>query len=786
MALTAAPTLVIHGHFYQPPRENPWTEELAREPSAAPFHDWNARIDAESYLPNGAARVFDDDGRVVDIVNNYANLSFDVGPTLLSWLEVHDPVTYRRILAADAEGAMAMAQGWGHIILPLASDRDLRTQVRWGLADFEHRFGRAAEGMWLPETAVDDRVLAVLAEEGVRFTVLAPGQAARVRTLGAGPGAWVDVDGGRVNTARPYRWLHPDDPERGVDVVFYDGSLSHAVAFELGTLSSQGLLDRVTASKAGLVTIAADGETFGHHQRWGERLLAHALEVEAPRHGVKVTSVAAYLRSVKPVDQVEVKLSSWSCAHGVGRWQEDCGCSTGGQPGWDQQWRRPLRDALDLLRDHLAEVFERRGSKVLADPWAARDAYLGLLLGRTTREDFAAAHVTGDAVEAFTLLEAQRHAMAMYTSCGWFFNDLAGLEAVQVLRYAARVVDLLAELGEDPGEEAFLEVLGRARSNVAEEGTGRDVWNSRVLPARVDADRAVANLALVDLLENRPPAGPVGAFTVEVLDHARADRGNVAMSSGQVALTHVRTGRRTEHVYAAIHLGGLEVVGSTRRADPAADAAALRFLRGSFDHGAPVTTLLRLLSEGFGPGEFDLSAALPDAAEHIVEGAARTLTERFAAAYERLFDDHRQTLDVLAAAGYPFPPELRAPSELVLARRLEAEVLAQQGSVNPADYRRAVAMAREARDRGFTVDTPRARSLVARMLATAAEQATGGAGPDAARALDAALAVVKVSEDLGLSGPWERAQELVHHAMRNGTPTVDLRPLAASLGLAAD
>ena len=779
------PSLVVHGHFYQPPRENPWTEEVAREASATPFHDWNARIASECYRPNGWARVFDESGRVADIVNNYANLSFDVGPTLMSWLEDHDPESYGRILAADAAGGGAIAQAWGHMILPLANDRDVRTQVRWGVADFEHRFGRPAEGMWLPETAVDDRVLAVLAEEGVRFTVLAPGQARRVRPLGGS--AWTNVEQHGLDTTRPYRWLHPDRSGRGVDIVFYDGGLAHAVAFELAALSSQALLDRVTERHTGIVAVAADGETFGHHQPWGERLLAHALTVEAPRRRVKVTNVAAYLRAVRPAYEVEVKLSSWSCVHGVGRWREDCGCSTGGQPGWNQRWRGPLRKALDELRDRLTEVIDRVGPEVLRDPWTARDDYVWVLLGTLPRDEFAAVHVIGDPVVAFSLLEAQRHAMAMYTSCGWFFNDLAGLEAVQVLRYAARVMDLLGEIGEEPGEEAFLEVLGKAESNVAEEGSGRDVWHAHVAPSRVDAERAVATLALVELLEYRPPAPRVGAYAVDVLDHDRADRGTVALCSGRVALTHLRTGRRSEHVYAAIDLGGLEVLGSTRRADPSVDAAALAFLRGSFEHGAPVTTLLRLLGEGFGPGEFDLRSALPDAAEHIVEGAARQLAERFAAAYERLFDDHRATLDVLAAARYPFPPELRAPSELVLARRLDAEVLAQQGSLDPLDYRRAVEIAREARAGGFTVDTPRSRAVVGRMLLAATEQAVRGDPAHAAKGVHAALAVLRVSEDLGLGGPWERAQELVHDALHNGTaPALHLRPLAAALGLAVD
>ncbi|HET7488003.1 MAG TPA: DUF3536 domain-containing protein [Acidimicrobiales bacterium] len=780
-----ATSLVLHGHFYQPPRENPWTEEIPREPSAAPFHDWNERIDAECYRPNGVARIFDDAGRVVDIVNNYANLSFDVGPTLLSWLEVNDPETYGRILAADAERRGGVAQAFGHMILPLASDRDVRTQVRWGLLDFAHRFGRPADGMWLPEAAVDARVLAVLAEEDVKFTVLAPGQASRVRPLGAGPRSWAGMEGGHIDTTRPYRWLHPDGSGRGVDIVFYDGGLSHALAFEVSSMSSRQLVDRVLGSGEGLVAAAADGETFGHHARWGERLVAHALSLEAPVRGVDVTNVSAYLHRARPAFEVEVALSSWSCAHGVGRWSEDCGCSTGGHPGWQQRWRAPLRAALDGLRDHLTEVFERRGAGVLRDPWAARDAYVEVLLGAVGRDEFAATHVVGDPVVAFTLLEAQRHAMAMYTSCGWFFNDLAGIETVQILRYAARVIDLLAELGEPTGEEALLEILAKAESNVAEEGGGREVWHRHVLPSRVDADRVVAHLALVELLEHRPPAPRIGAYAVKVVDHVRADRGAIALCSGQVLLTHVRTGRTSEHVYAALHLGGLEVLGCTRRPDPVADRAALSFLRGSFDHGAPVITLLRLLSNGFGPGEFDITAALPDAAEQIVQGAARTLADRFAAAYERLFDDHRKTIDVLAAAKYPLPPEVRATTELVLARRIEAEIVAQQGSVDPADYRRAVALAREARASGFEVATDRSRRMVGRLLASTVEQAVrGGAG--ARRQIGAALALLRIADDLGIQGPWERVQDLVHRALHDRTvPAADLAPLAEALGMAA-
>jgi hypothetical protein len=756
------PTLVVHGHFYQPPRENPWTEEVAREASAAPFHDWNARITDECYRPNAAARIVDDNGRIVAIVDNYRRISFDVGPTLMSWLERHAPDVYRRIVEADAAGHGGMAQAFGHLILPLAVSRDIRTQVRWGLADFEHRFGRRAEGMWLPEAAVNDEVLAVLVEEGVRFTLLAPGQAAE------------PVDVGTV-----YRWRHPEDKGE-LAIVFYDGDLSHDMAFSLGTLAAQEFVHRVGE---GLVTVATDGETFGHHHRWGERFLAYTLAVEAPKREVRVANLVTVVGEAEPTADVAVRESSWSCVHGVARWREDCGCSTGAEPGWNQAWRTPLRDALDLLRDRAVEVFERRGPAVLRDPWAARDDYVRVLIGAATADDFAAAHLTGDAVEAFTLLEAQRHAMAMYTSCGWFFNDLAGLETVQVLRYAARLVDLLVELGEPSPEPDFLEVLAKAESNRPEEGNGRDVWHRHVLLARVDAGRVVAHLALMDLLEERSPSGRAGAYEVEVVDHDHTDRGLLALCTGYVRLTHVHTGRRSEHVYAALHLGGLEVLGATRHADPRRDADAPALLRQAFDHGAPVTTLLRMVSTGFGPHEFGLDAALPDAADEILQSAASELAERFAGAYERLFADHRGRLTALAAAGYDLPPELRAPAELSLARRFEAEVAAQAGSTDPAAYAGAVAIARQARSEGYRIDTPEARRTVERLLLEAVEQAVA----DGEDAVEAALALLRLAADLDLHPDIDRAQELAYAALTGDKAGDDgLRRLGAALHLAVD
>lgn len=758
--------LAVHGHFYQPPRENPWTEEVPREASAVPFHDWNERIALESYRPNAFARVLDERGQVVGIVNNYEHLSFDFGPTLTSWLEEHEPDAYRRVIEGDRIFGGGMAQAYFHVILPLATARDARTHIRWGMAEFEHRFGRRPEGIWLPETAVNDDVLRLLVEEGIGFTVLAPGQSATP-----------------LDTRVPYRWADPQDPSgrRGIDLVFYDGGLSHAVAFGLSSLSSQAMLDRVQGAAGeggGLVTMAADGETFGHHHHWGDRILAYALAVEAPKRGIEVTTVATYLREHPPEERAEVVESAWSCAHGVGRWKEDCGCETGGQPGWTQRWRAPLRAALDLVRETVDHAFERRGRSVLRDPWSARDDYVRVLIGAVGREEFLASWLLdgADAVVALTLLEAARHSLAMYTSCGWFFNDVAGLETVQDLRYAARALDCLDEIGEPVPMERIRTVLGTAESNVSEEGNGREIWERHVETARVDAERVVAHLALVELLEGREPATRVATFDVSVTDHGHRDRGALAMCWGSVVLTHRRTLRVTEHVYAALHLGGLEVLGATR-APGLFDEGEIVRLQEAFAADAPVTTLLRLVSDGFGPREFGLASALPDAAEHILEGAARTLSNRFARAYDQLFSDHRPTLTALAAAGYQLPPELRAPAEMALARRLESAVAGAAGSLDPEDYVDALAIVREARANGVTLEAPMVQEAIDRLILIAVELTI----LDPSRILEV-QGLLLLSGSLGMVPVVGRAQEVVYDAVTVGGRE-DLLPLASALGL---
>ena len=480
--------LIIHGHFYQPPRENPWTGEVDRELGAAPYHDWNERIHAECYAPNAAAPVGD------QTVNNYAHISFNFGPTLLSWLETHHPSTYQSILEGDRESARrrsghgnAIAQAYGHAILPLCNERDRLTQVIWGVADFRHRFGREPESMWLPETAVNNATLEVLIDEGLRYVILAPAQASRYRPLGSTD--WQNVGDGGIDSSRAYSYFRQDGSGRSIAIFFYDGPLARAIAFEKALTSSERLVRLIQWASAGkaMVNVATDGETYGHHFKFGELCLAHVLAVEAPREGFWITNYGEFLDRYPPQHEVQINPgrhdegTSWSCEHGVSRWMRDCGCYTGGESGWNQKWRGPLRVALNYLRDRTAEGFEELGSKLLKDPWEARNAYIDVLLQRCLPGEFLAQHAArplspADEIRAFTLLEMQRNALLMFTSCGWFFNDISGIETIQILKYAARVIELSDQLGLPSHRKAFLDLLAEARSNVAEKGTGADIY----------------------------------------------------------------------------------------------------------------------------------------------------------------------------------------------------------------------------------------------------------------------------------------------------------------------
>jgi alpha-amylase/alpha-mannosidase (GH57 family) len=498
--------LIIHGHFYQPPREHPWTGKVEKEFGAHPYHDWNERIQDECYGPNAFAHIMGPNNTVDSTVNNYVRISFNFGPTLLAWLEAHHPQTYQRILEADRQSARergghgnAIAQAYGHAILPLCNHRDRLTQVWWGVADFRYRFGREPEALWLSETACNDETLGVLIDQGLRYVILAPGQAQSYR---AAAGEWHSVSDGHIDTTRAYRYLHRDGSGRSLAIFFYHGPLARAIAFERGLSSSRSLVEMFRGAGGPMVNVATDGESYGHHFKFGDLCLAHALEVEAPQQGFWLTNYGQFLDHHPPELEIEIQQgpdgegTSWSCAHGVGRWIRDCGCHTGGEPGWNQRWRGHLRAAFDFLRDEAAEQFVNLGSDLFADAWAARNDYIELILDQgRSREEFFSRHAKRPLTwthqkRALTLLELQRHSLLMYTSCGWFFSEISGIETVQIMKYAARVIELLEGLGLPSPRAQFLERLAAARSNIAGNGTGADVY-LRLAEAPA-ADRAPA------------------------------------------------------------------------------------------------------------------------------------------------------------------------------------------------------------------------------------------------------------------------------------------------------
>jgi alpha-amylase/alpha-mannosidase (GH57 family) len=470
-------SVVVHGHFYQPPRENPWTGVVEREPSAAPFHDWNQRIESECYAPVASARVLGPDGSVVHQDNLYAAMSFDVGPTLFEWMETSAPATYAAIIEADRDSVArlgygnAIAMPYHHTILPLASRRDKVTEVRWGIADFQRRFGRDPEGMWLPETAVDEETLEVLAEAGILFTILAPHQVEDVSPEGL-----------------PLRFRAGG--RREIALCTYDARLSGDIAF--GRLITDGVLlanrlAPVDPARNTVITAAAmDGETFGHHHRFGEMALARALRVIGEREDVRIENFASFVARNPPVDDaVLVSPSSWSCTHGVDRWRSECGCRLTPSERTSQEWRASLRDGLEWLAGELHEIFESEGSDLFAvDPWRVRDAY-GEVIGAS--EATALAFVAdlikrrndGARLErGAELLELEHGALRMFTSCAWFFDDLARIETIQVLRYAAFAIELSGDA--ERLETGLLERIGDAKSNDPAEGTARDIWRTRV------------------------------------------------------------------------------------------------------------------------------------------------------------------------------------------------------------------------------------------------------------------------------------------------------------------
>ncbi|XQQ07878.1 MAG: DUF3536 domain-containing protein [Leptolyngbya sp. IPPAS B-1204] len=726
--------VTVHGHFYQPPRENPYLNAIERQPSAAPFHDWNERIHHECYRPNAFARVLNDREELLGIVNNFEYLSFNIGPTLMSWLERYDIETYQRILEADRKSCErlnghgnAIAQVYNHMIMPLANERDKYTQIRWGKADFKSRFGRDPEGIWLAETAVDYATLEALVAEGIKFIILAPSQAQRCRPLPTADHPdphWTEVGGSQIDPIRPYRCylkrvevtlreeqsstalssqledhIPADSTQNSkhcyaeasyntqnssdcpyIDIFFYDGPISRDMGFSDVLSNSSHFIGRIAQAVRGdqpaqLIAVATDGETFGHHKGGTEKALAYAFTEEFPRRGWTVTNFAHYLSLNPPAWEVELKpVTAWSCSHGVERWQEDCGCGGGGS--WHQQWRRPLRDSLDWLRDQLSKVYEEHGKKLFLDPWKARDHYIQVILDRspTCINRFLAQHQShklsaAERVDALRLLEMQRHALLMYTSCGWFFDEISRPEGTQILRYAARALELAGDVAGVQLEKAFIRRLGAAPSNVDLFQNGAEVYRQLVIPAQISLEQVAAHYAMTSLFTAYAPEQRVYCYAVQQLDYQLQRLGTLTLAVGQIQLTSEMTRERKILVFAVLHLGGWDFhcciqPFSGRRAYSQMKEVLFDTLKQ-----ASAAQMILAMTRYLGHQSYSLRDLFAEERHKIMRLLSRETLTRLDQLYTQVYRDNYGIIAAFHRDGLDVPQELQVAAEIAISHR---------------------------------------------------------------------------------------------------------------------
>ncbi len=679
--------ICIHGHFYQPPRENPWLEEVELQDSAHPYHDWNARITAECYAPNAASRILGSDKKVSRMVNNYASMSFNFGPTLLSWMERHAPEDYQNILAADKESqarfsghGSALAQVYNHMIMPLANARDEQTQVIWGIRDFEHRFGRKPAGMWLAETAVNTRTLEILAEHGIGFTILAPHQAAKVRKLGEEK--WTPLKDAGVDPQMAYVCVLPSGKK--IHLFFYDGPIAREVAFADLLQSGVNFANRLLGvfprdhNQPRLVHIATDGETYGHHHSFGDMALSYCLHHVASQDLAQVTIYGEYLEKFPATHEVQiVENTSWSCAHGVERWRSDCGCKIGSHRGWHQKWRGPLRQSLDWLRDTLVPLYEEHMRIFSDDPWRIRDNYIAVILDRDTQnvENFLKEHCrqelnAQEKVKALKLLELQRHAMLMYTSCGWFFDEISGIEGVQILQYADRVLQLAQELFGEDLEGHFKKMLESAPSNIADLRNGAAVYEKFVVPARTDLTGVGAHYAVSAMFDEHTGGKKVYCYTVreQVYDLKQTDgrtfvigrlhvRSDITWDEGSVDFAVVP--KEGHHLSAAARTPMTEEEFRDMHQE-----MAKAFASGD------VEEMGRLMEQYFGTTKYALKYLFRDEQKRIFDAVIHSAMEEFEAHFREIYEHYYPLMQAKEELHIALPKALIACIEFILNRDL--------------------------------------------------------------------------------------------------------------------
>ena len=692
--------LTIHGHFYQPPRENPWLEAIELQDSALPFHDWNERINKECYNPNSISKIVDNRNRILDVVNNYEHMSINLGPTLLSWMEHFAHLTYERNIKADIESVSehsghgnAMAQVYNHIIMPLANENDKQTQIKWGIRDFEYRFGRKPEGMWLAETAVDDETLKFLEENGIKFTVLSPYQALKFRQ--EGDKDWQDVSWGNIDPARSYRYYIKSAPGKFIDLFFYDGAISRSVAFDELLKDGNKFIKRLKEGISDcrdypqLINIATDGESYGHHTKFGDMALSYVLKIRAKDEGFKITNYAEYLDKYRSNCEVDIKqASSWSCFHGVGRWKEDCGCSTGGHPGWNQKWRKPLRDALDYLRDELIVVFENEGQKYFDNVWNVRNKYINVILDRNEmnvkkfqQENFKPDLTDDDKVHAMELLEIQRQAMLMYTSCGWFFSEISGIETVQIMKYAARAMQLAARFTSKNLEEKFLEILSQAKSNIPEFGTGKDIFERFVKPSIITVKQIATLWALSSLYQDFEDEENVYCYTITRKAYKKVQKNSSTFIVGHIEIQSKITLQKSNVMFALMQYAGGDFHCTIKEYSDDAEFNRIKNDLINIYTMNTLTEIIRALDEYFGKEYFTLKDIFIEERRKILQILLKGKLEKFSQTYQEMYDEGKGSIYHLQGLGLSIPDEFKISAEYALSHKFNDIVVHSGGFV---------------------------------------------------------------------------------------------------------
>ena len=667
--------LCIHGHFYQPPRESAWLEEIEMQDSAAPFHDWNERITHECYRPNSTSRILNDQDRIIDIVNNYSKISFNFGPTLLSWMEQHEPDVYAAILKADRMSmeyfggyGSAMAQVYNHIIMPLANARDQQSQVIWGLQDFKSRFGREAEGMWLAETAVNIQTLEVLADHGIKFTVLAPRQAHRFRKLGGSK--WTKG----IDSKRHYVCQLPSGKK--IVLFFYDGVRSQEVAFNGLLKNGREFAESLVSSfddrkEPQLVHIATDGESYGHHHRHGDMALAFCCRYVEAKGLAQLTNYSQFMHLIEAEYEVEIRENtSWSCFHGIERWRSNCGC--GNEPGYHQRWRAPLRESLNWLRDQLSKIYQEQMEVYHPDPWKLRDEYVQVILNRG--EDFVNRFLKihcgrelqgADRTRLIRLLEMQRQSLLMFTSCGWFFEDVSRIETIQILQYANRAIQLAEIVVNTNLEREFMEKLTEAKSNDLKLKNAALIYEKQICPKRITLTKVGMHYAVASLFDDNPEKLRILNYSCSSDPFERYHAGVQILAIGRTEIKSLLTFSKKQFSFAVLYIGQHHIIGSALSiSEDIFNEMKVEIVQAFKE--SKVYQVVDIMQRNFGGSNFSFFELFKDERTKVLKKILESSVESAANSYKRIFDRNYNLLNVIQAAEIAVPSVIKRNTEIVI------------------------------------------------------------------------------------------------------------------------